>query len=333
MAFFDFPPDKLKTYRGQAQEPRDFDDFWRATLDEAASHKLAARFVPVVEDIYDTVDVSDVTFNGFGGQPIKGWFIEPRNGRGVAGGKPSKLPCVVTYIGYGGGRSLPADHLHLAAAGLSNFVMDTRGQGSSWSPGDTPDEAWSGPAFSGVMTRGITNRDTYYYRRVFTDAVRAIEAAASHPRVDPKRVGVTGGSQGGGIALAAAGLAKLAGHDVKVCMPDVPFLCDYRRSVTIIDTLPYNEIAKYLAVHRHQSEKVFETLEYFDGVNFASRITARTLMSVALMDNICPPSTCFAAFNRIKARAKEVRVYDFNNHEGGGVFQATERMRFAKKWL
>lgn len=329
MAFFDLTPDKLKTYRGQAKEPRDFDDFWRATLDEAAGHKLAARFVPVVEDIYDTVDVSDVTFNGFGGQPIKGWFIEPRNGRT----KSEKFPCVVTYIGYGGGRSLPVDHLYLAAAGISNFVMDTRGQGSSWSPGDTPDEAGSGPAFPGVMTRGLTSRDTYYYRRVFTDAVRAIEAAMAHPRVDPRRVGVTGASQGGGIALAAAGLARLAGLSVKICMPDVPFLCDFRRSVTIIDTLPYNEIAKWLAVHRHHNEKVFDTLEYFDGVNFANRITARTLMSVARMDTVCPPSTCYAAFNRIKAKGKEVRVYDFNGHEGGGVFHVIERMRFARKWL
>ena len=71
------------------------------------------------------------------------------------------------------------------------------------------------------MTRGICNAKTYYYRRVFTDAVRAIEAAVSHPGVDSEKIAVTGGSQGGGITLAAAGLSPR----VKIAMPDVPFLC------------------------------------------------------------------------------------------------------------
>ena len=83
----------------------------------------------------------------------------------------------------------------------------------------------------------------------------------------------------------------------------------------------------YLKCHRDQGDRVFGTLAYFDGVNFAPRIRARCLFSVALMDMTCPPSTVFAAYNRIAAE-KEIRIYDFNEHEGGGPFQIVERLRF-----
>jgi cephalosporin-C deacetylase len=330
---FDKPLSELQTFRAPDFEPEDFDAFWKMTLKEAAAHPLAVEFAPVREPIYRTVDVEDVTFNGFGGQPVKGWFIAPRKSGGGGGGKSGgKLPCVVTYLGYGGGRSLPVDHLAFASAGIANFITDTRGQGSVWAPGSTPDDAppgSAGPHVPGFMTLGVESPRTYYYRRVFTDAVRAVQAAAAHPRVDAKRLAVTGASQGGGTTIA---VAALCGKAVKLAMPDVPFLCYYRRASEIVDTLPYAEIATYLKTHRNRKEQVFRTLAYFDGVNFAPRITARCLFSVGQMDNICPPSTVFAAYNRVKAK-KEIRVYDYNNHEGGGVFQVVERLRFAEKYL
>jgi cephalosporin-C deacetylase len=236
---------------------------------------------------------------------------------------------VVTYVGYGGGRGLPVDHMTFAAAGLAHLVMDTRGQGSSWSPGDTPDPVGSGPQASGFMTRGVESPQTYYYRRVYTDAARAVEAAAEAPGVDPRRIGVAGGSQGGGITIAAA---ALLGKRVRIAMPDVPFLCNFRRAVELIDTMPYFEITNYLKAHRDQVERTFRTLSYFDGMHLAARIRARCLFSVALMDNVCPPSTVFAAYNVVKA-PKELRLYEFNNHEGGGGFQTLARLQFAVKHL
>lgn len=317
MPFFDLPLEQLQTFKPVRTEPKDFDAFWEATLWEARAFALNATFEPVAPEI-KTLEIFDVTFNGFGGQPIKAWLVLPKQ-------RDAKLPCVVEYIGYGGGRGLPIDHLGFSSAGFAFLIMDTRGQGTTWREGHTPDiETEPGNAqYPGFMTRGILKPSSYYYRRVFTDAVRAIEAARVHPAVDASRIAVTGGSQGGGIAIAAAALDS----SVNICMPEVPFLCAYRRATEMIDTFPYAEISNYVKVHRTQLETVFNTLSYFDGVNFAARASSKALFSVGLMDTICPPSTVYAAFNHWQG-AKEMRVYPYNNHEGGQNMHFLEKIRF-----
>jgi cephalosporin-C deacetylase len=225
---------------------------------------------------------------------------------------------------------LPQDWLLYPSAGYALLVMDTRGQGSVWRTGDTPDPEMEGgnPQIPGFMTRGILAKETYYYRRVFTDAVRAIEAARSHEAVDPDRIAVTGGSQGGGITIAAAGLVP----EVKLALPDVPFLCHYQKAISMTDSAPYTEIRDFLKRHRHHEEAVWTTLSYFDGRSFASRAKMRTLFSVGLMDTICPPSTVYAAYNRW-AGPKDITVWTYNHHEGGETFQAVERLKMLEKYL
>jgi cephalosporin-C deacetylase len=124
--------------------------------------------------------------------------------------------------------------------------------------------------------------------------------------------------------LAVSGLLSLV---VKVSMPDVPFLCHFRRATEIVDTMPYQEIGRYLMTHRDKVETVFHTLSYFDGMNFAARARAAALFSVGLMDEVCPPSTVYAAYNHY-AGPKQIRVWPFNQHEGGGSHQAMEKLRF-----
>jgi cephalosporin-C deacetylase len=317
VAFIDMPLEELAAYRPARTEPADFDAFWRDTLAEARQRPLDAVFDPVDVGLR-TVDVSDVTFSGYGGQRIKGWFVAPR---GVTG----PLPCVVEYIGYGGGRGFPIQWLDWASAGFAHLVMDTRGQGSSWRNGDTPDPEVDGsnPHFPGFMTRGILDPRTYYYRRLMTDAVRAVEAALSHPLVDGHRLVVNGASQGGGLTLAVAGLAP----QIAAALPDVPFLCHYRRAVHMIDTQPYSEITRYLKTHRDRVQLVFRTLSYFDGVNFAARAEAPALFSVGLMDDICPPSTVYAAYNYYGG-PKQIEIYEFNQHEGGQTHQRLKQIAF-----
>jgi cephalosporin-C deacetylase len=321
MALFDLPLDELRAYRSRSAEPADFDAFWSATLEEARGYPLDARFEPVPTGL-STVDVYDATFAGFGGHPVKGWLVLP-----VAAAAP--LPLIVEFLGYGGGRGLPHTHLLWASAGYAHFVMDTRGQGSGWSTGDTPDPVGSAPAYPGFLTRGIEDPESFYYRRVFTDAVRAVEAARSHPLTDAARTAALGTSQGGGITLAVAGLVP----DLVAVAPDVPFLCDFPRAIRLTDRNPYREVGSYLNTHRRSAERVTRTLAYFDGVHFAARGRAPALFSTALEDETCPPSTVFAAFNSYAHDDKRIEVYDFNDHEGGGPFQEAARLAWLPERL
>jgi cephalosporin-C deacetylase len=321
MPLFDLPLDELREYRSDSAEPEDFDAFWSKTLQEAREYDLDARF-ELVDTGLSTVKVYDVTFAGFGGHPVKGWFTIPAE-------VSAPIPVVVEFIGYGGGRGLPHEHLLWASTGRAHFVMDTRGQGSAWGGGGgTADPVASGPAYPGFMTRGIDAPENYYYRRVFTDGVRAVEAARSHPLTDPARTVVLGGSQGGGISIAVGGLVP----DLAAVAPDVPFLCDFPRAAILTDRHPYREIGLYLKTHRGRFEDVLKTLAYFDGVHFASRGRAPGLFSAALEDQTCPPSTVFAVFNNWAHDDKAIEVYDFNDHEGGGPYQQAAKLRWLRSY-
>ncbi len=307
MPRFDMPLGDLHAYRPEVVEPDDFDAFWARTL--AESRAAAGPVVTRPErSTLMTVEVEELTFPGFAGDPVLAWYLRPA-------GVTARLPVVVEYVGYGGGRGLPHEHLAWPSAGMAHVVMDTRGQGAVWGGGgSTPDPHGTGPAVPGFTTRGIEAPEDHYYRRLYTDAVLCVDAVRTLPGVDPDRVVVAGVSQGGGTALAVAGLRD----DLAAVLTDVPFSCHFPRAVGLTDAEPYAEVARYLAVHRDRADAVFRTLSYLDGVHFARRASAPALFSAALLDMVCPPSTVFAAYNHY-AGDKEITVYEYNGHEGGGA--------------
>lgn len=311
MPFPDLWPEEAAAYRSKAVCPTDFDDFWAATLAEQG-HPLEARFEPCPEALLPVFDVQDVSFAGYGGARVKGWYIAPKGGA---------REVVVKYIGYNGGRGFPHEHLYWPSTGRGVLVMDTRGQGAGWAVGGTADPVGSEPSQSGFMTKGIGSRETYFYRRVFVDALRAVGVARAIAGV--QKVAVCGGSQGGGISLAVAGLVP----GLWAVMPDVPYLCDFARSIVVATRDPYLEISRFLSVHRDKAEAALRTLSYFDGVHFAARARAPALFSVALMDTVCPPSSVYGAFHAYGG-PKEMAVYTFNDHEGGGPYQERRQVEF-----
>jgi cephalosporin-C deacetylase len=310
MPRYDLSPPELERYDPQLEAPPDLEAFWGQTLEQTRAHALDPTATRIETPLV-AVETFDASWRGYGGDVVRGWLHLPA--RALRGSAP--LSAVVQFQGYNGGRGLAFEHVFWATAGYAHLVVDTRGQGSGWAVGDTPDPAGSAPAQPGFLTRGITNPADYYYRRVYADAVRAVEFMQAQAGVDPAAIAVTGASQGGGLTLAAAALAD----GVAGAMPDVPFLCDFPRASQIALGEPYAELVRYLAAHRDHEREVFATLSYFDGAVLSAMANAPALFSVALMDEICPPSTVYAAFNAYGG-PKQIVAYPYNDHEGGEAF-------------
>ncbi|MFD9127791.1 acetylxylan esterase [Kitasatospora sp. NPDC059571] len=315
MPLTDLPYEDLLQYRPEPAAPEGLDAFWTATLAQAREAAGEARVVPVADALLPAFEVFDVRFPGYGGEPVAGWLLVPRGAEGP-------LPAVVEFLGYSQGRGLPLERLVFPAAGYAYLVMDTRGQGH-----DTPDPHPGDPQwYAGLMTRGVESPERYYYRRLYTDAVRAVDFVRALPQVDADRVVVAGGSQGGGLALAAAALAD---GSVAAALVDVPFLQHFRRAVEIAVAGPYPEIAEYLRLHSPERvERTFATLDHFDGLQLAPRAGAPALFSVGLMDPVCPPSTVFASYHRYGG-PKEIEVWRFGDHGGGLAPQRRRQL----EWL
>src|SRR5690606_5280888 len=153
MPYPDLIQPELGTYRSSVETPADFAAFWEATLAAARAAGGPVKIEPVATTL-KAVEVFDVTFPGFDGQPVKGWLSLPRDRSG-------RLPTVVQYVGYGGGRGFPHENLHWAASGYAYFRMDTRGQGSGWSTGATADPVGTTPAIPGMMTKGVVAQEAH----------------------------------------------------------------------------------------------------------------------------------------------------------------------------
>jgi cephalosporin-C deacetylase len=316
----DWPLEEAREYRPTLTAPDDLVEFWRATLDD---EPVSVRLEPVDNGLL-AVTTNDVTFTGYGGHQVRGWLHIP-----AAPLVSGPLPGIVQFQGYNGGRGLAHEHVLWATAGYAHLVVDTRGQGSGWTTGATGDSGATGPSQPGFLTRGVEDRERYYYRRAYADACRAVEALRQQDFVDAGRVVVAGGSQGGALALAAAALVP---DSVAAVLCDVPFLCDFRRAAAIAQAEPYLELVRYLAAHRDRVEKTFATLAHFDGAVLARLASAPALFSVAMMDTVCPPTTVFAAYNAYSG-PKDIEVYEFNDHEGGEAFQRSRQLAWLRQVL
>lgn len=315
MPLSDLPLEQLQAYRYPRSAPAGLEAFWSDTLAQARAAGGELTVTPADTGV-TAFDISDVTFPGFAGEPIKAWWTRPKD-------ISDDLPVVVEYIGYGGGRGLPHERMLWAAHGFHHFVVDTRGQGSMLMSGDTPDPYGSGPAANGYFTRGVDDPQNLYYRRVFTDAARAVDAVRTLPGVRADRVGVWGHSQGGGLAMATAALVP----DVAACGARTPFLCGIQRSAEVSSAGPFLEVVNYQATHRDLAERAAAVLDHVDVALLAPWIRCPVWVAVALMDTICPPSGIYGAINNLTVPAQVV-VRPFNGHEGGAAFDEADVARW-----
>ncbi len=298
------PLAELEVYQGRNPKPEDFDSFWDAALAEMNSvdPKVELKPYPLEQNI---ADCFELRFTGVGGARIYAKLLRPKKQDGRA-------RAIVGFHGYSGDGGDWSDKLQHVANGAVVAYMDCRGQGGlSEDVGGV-----QGTTLNGHIIRGLSDSpEKLLYRQIFLDTAQLAGIVMGMPEVDPDRVGVTGWSQGGGLTLACAALEPR----IKRAAPVYPFLCDYLRVWELdLAVAAYAEVRSYFRNHdpRHEREdSVFTQLGYIDVQNLAPRIKAEVMLGTGLMDSICPPSTQYAAFNKIRSPKRVVLYPDFG-HEG-----------------
>ena len=306
MPLVDLPLAELYRYSGRNPCPHDIDSYWDSSLAEMNALDPEVTLAPA-QFKSPAADCFDLTFTGTGGARIYAKYLRPK---GIK--KPS--PAILQFHGYSGNSGDWLDKQAYVAAGFCVASMDVRGQG-----GRSEDTGGiQGNTLRGHIIRGLSDPDPkkLLFRDIFLDTALLAKVVSSFDEVDENRIAAMGGSQGGALTIACAALAA---DTVKIAVPVFPFLCDYQR-VWEMDLAEnaYEELKSYFRsfdpMHKREQE-IFAKLGYIDLQHMAKRIKSRVLMGCGLMDRICPPSTQFAAYNRISSQ-KEVAIYPDFGHEG-----------------
>jgi cephalosporin-C deacetylase len=304
---------ELKQYRPDHTTPGDIDLFWDKTLEEVQAKPVRAFKTPV-ETPYPHIDASRVTFEGMDDTPLHAWYLRPR----FAGDQ--KLPCVVIFHGYTGGKGYPEDYASWLMLGFAVFAVDVRGQGGE--TGNRSDDPHG--TVKGWVTQGILDKNTCYYKAITTDALRAVDWVAEQSDVDADKIAVCGASQGGGLALMVSALS----HRPAITVADIPNMCHMDFGI-MNSTSSLTEAAEFAHRFPEHLEQVLHTLSYFDVMNLAHRIRIPVMVSVGLKDTVCMPETVFAAYNRIES-PKTIEIYPFTGHAVEG-FQRRKTAEFMVK--
>jgi cephalosporin-C deacetylase len=300
MPLIDKPLAELYQYQGINPRPDDFDQFWAEALNEMRATACELELRPASFQA-PFAECFDLFFTGVGGSRVHAKYLRPKNAL-----RPH--PAVLHFHGYSHHSGDWEAKLGYVALGFSIAAMDCRGQGGlSEDLGSVV-----GNTYQGHIIRGLDdNPRKLAFRQIFLDTAQLAHIVMGFDEVDAERVGVMGGSQGGGLTLACAALVP----QIKRAAPFFPFLSDYQR-VWEMDLAKdaYREIVEYFRRFdpRHERRtEIFTKLGYVDIQHLAPRIKARVLMATSLMDTICPPSTQFACYNKITSEKKVVIYPDF----------------------
>jgi cephalosporin-C deacetylase len=308
MPLIDMPLPRLLEYQGRNPRPADMDEYWEAALAEMRAVEPNVELVPHSLNA-PFAECFDLYFTGVGGARVHAKYLRPSQ-RMLAAREPH--PAVVIFHGYSGNSGDWSDKLNYVARGFSVAALDVRGQGGlSEDVGGV-----RGNTLRGHIIRGLDDApEKLLFRQIFLDCAQLARIVMDMPEVDAERVGATGGSQGGALTLACAALEP----NIKRAAPIFPFLCDYQRVWEMdLAVSAYEELRNYFRsfdpLHERETD-VFTRLGYIDNQHLSHRIRARVLMAVGLMDTICPPSTQFAAYNKIQSE-KDLLIYPDYGHEG-----------------
>ncbi len=293
------------------QEPEQFDAFWRHAKDEL-------REIPFAFDVYHTKqtlaidEIGDFSYRGAKKEKIHGFYLRHKDG---------KKPTMLTFHGYGWHKGSPEDYLDWYQLGINVFAIDIRGQ-----RGQTMDRFPYPEGDHRLMTRGLGYPEHYYLKHVYQDGLQLIELVKTLDFVDSKHIILHGGSQGGGIVLALAGLMNVA-----YTFADVPSY-SFLKGRLATKNGSVREIADYIEEKKLNRDHILKSLSYFDLLHFAPRITCPIYCSVGLKDDICPAIYFIPAYERVKTD-KQLIEYPLAGHEGGSDIHHVKKLSVLREWL
>ena len=305
MPALDMPLEQLREYRGCNPKPADFDEYWADALAEMRGTDPDVSLSASAEFSARNAECLDMYFTGVGGARVYCKLLRPRGAKNT--------PVIFMFHGYGGNSCEWCSKLNYINEGYTVCALDARGQAGK------SDDIYPahGTTFNGHIVRGLSDPDpkALGFRRIFLDTAQMVYITCGLDFVDPSRLACTGTSQGGALTLACAALVP----EIKRCVPVVPFLCDYKRVWQMdLDKAAYAELRwwfrNYDPFHLRE-EEVFTKLGYIDCVHLSQRIKAKTLMVSALLDDICPPSTQFAAYNGMTCEKEMLLLPDFGHED------------------
>lgn len=275
-----YSPERIQPFTTM---PKDFQKFWQKQLKRVAKTPLTAQVTPLPQHSTEKVRVSLVCLNvGPGSRNIYGYLSEPND--------TLNHPVLFSPPGAGNGKRTP--DLYYAERGYIFLSINIHHDHNS----ELSDSAYNEikKLTEEYWTRGWESRETCYYRDVYTACSRCVDWLCMQPRWDGKNVGVTGGSQGGALAVVTAALNE----KVTFCASFYPALCDVTGFLhgraggwpRFFDKYKLEDVEQLKAV---------ETMQYYDVVNFGRSLRCPTFLSYGYADNTCPPTSVAALQNSI----------------------------------
>jgi cephalosporin-C deacetylase len=282
-------------YQSTVKKPDDFDAFWDGVQQQAAAVPLEPEMIPDPLRTSAEVEVFQVFYTSIEHVRIAAWYCRPTR-------RVGRLPAVLLLPGYQADPPIPKEW---ALKGYGALSVAPRGKLRS--------NRQFNPGYPNLLTYNIVDRHTYAYRGFYVDAWRGIDFLLARPEADPTRLGVTGSSQGGGLTITTAAMRP----EIRAAAAGAPYLCGFMDAIALTHTYPYEEINDFLRAHPDSRHAVEATVAYFDGINFADKITCPIIVNIGLQDNVCPPETGYALFNQIRATDKQLYTYDGHGHDAG----------------
>jgi cephalosporin-C deacetylase len=298
-------------YQSKVTKPADFEAFWQGVLRQAEAVPLAAEVVPDPLRTSADIEVFQVFYDSLDHVRIAAWYCRPTR-------RAERTPAILFLPGYQMDPPIPKEWARKGYIALSVAPRGKLRSNRQFNPG-----------YPNLLTYNLVDRHTYAYRGFYVDTWRGIDFLLSRPEVDPTRIGVTGTSQGGGLTICTAAMRP----EVRAAAAGAPYLCGFIDAIELTHTYPYEEINDYLSQYPASRPAVEATLAYFDGLNFADQITCPIIVNIGLQDNVCPPETGYALFNKIGSTDKQLYPYDGHGHDAGRHQHSTIVERFFARHL